>query len=114
MASVEAGSVPNHYHMHIVGNRLGELAKESIHDIRIHVRCHDRFGLSCLWTDGTDHIQVVVLRLTHGGGSLSAASPQASERALLTEASFVLKEDLQLLRRVQTPQFSELCGEFLF
>ncbi len=111
---MEAGSVPNHHHMHVVGDRLGELAQERVHHVRIHVRCHDRFGLSSLWADGTDHIQIIVLRLTNGSGSLSLASPQASERALLTEASFVLKEDLQLLRRMQTPQFSELCGEFLF
>lgn len=100
---MEASSVPDHYDMYIVCNRLGELAKEGVHHLRIHVRCHDRFGLSCLRTDGADHIQIIVLRLTNGSGSLSSASPQASERALLAEASFVLKEDLQFLRRVQSP-----------
>jgi hypothetical protein len=33
---------------------------------------------------------------------------------LLAKAGFILKEDLQFLSRMQTLQFSELCGEFLF
>ena len=114
LATMEAGSVPNHHHVHVVGDGLCELAKECVHHIRVHMRCDDRFRLSGLRTDGTDHVQIIVLRLPSSGGSLSASSPQAREGALLAKARFVLKEDLQFLPRLQTLQFSELCGECLF
>ena len=100
--AVESSSIPDHHHVHVLGDGLSELAKEGVHHIRIHVRCHDRFRLSGLRTDGTNHVERIVLRLANRRHTRSATGPQTSQRTLLAEACFVLKKDLQLFVRMQT------------
>ena len=94
---VEAGLVPDQHGVHTGSELLCELGEELIDDRGVQVGSEQSDALSALRTDAREHVEVVVLRLPHRPGARAGFGPHAGQRALLSEARFVLEPDLHVL-----------------
>lgn len=106
---MEAGSVPDQHGVHTGSELLCELGEELIDDRGIEVGSEQSDALSALWTDAREHVEIIVLRLSHRPGTRAGPGPHAGQRALLAEASFVLEPDLHALRGMVRADGLDLC-----
>ena len=114
MSSMEAGSVPNHGGVDVGSQRARELIQELVDDRGVEHGREDRLGLTGLRARRADHPQVFVFSLTHCCRSRAPLGPDASQRALLTESAFILKERDDLLVGMLGLNPRELFRDFFF
>jgi hypothetical protein len=96
VGAVVARSIPDQHGLHLGRQGLGELLQKTVEHRCVQVGGDDRFGLPGGRTGCTDHIDVLILRLSHGAGPRPFRRPDACQGALLTKPRFILKEDLDL------------------
>ena len=112
VGSVKAGSVPDHRSLHVGGQRAGELIQKLIDDRRVQARREDRLGWARLRAGGPDHPEVLVFSLTHRCRSRATLGPHTSQRPLLTESTFKLKERDDLFAGTFGLNLREIFGNF--
>lgn len=114
LGRVKAGLIPDEHGVHARSKLLGELGEELVDDVGIEVGSEQSNALSALRTDAREHVEIIVLRLAHRSWSLASPAPYAGQRALLTEARFVLEPDLHPLQRMsRADALDPSCDVFL-
>lgn len=108
---VEACLVPDHHGVHTRSELLCELGEELIDDMGVQVGSEQSNALSTLRTDAREHVKVVVLRLPHRPGTRAGFGPHAGQRALLSEARFVLEPNLHALLGMVRADGLDLCHD---
>lgn len=111
---MKARLVPEHHHMHIGIDFAGKLAEEQIYGGCIEMRGQQPDGLAGRRARRAQDIEIVVASLSDGGRTTAGSSPLTCERALLTEACFVLEPDFETLVGVlRRDLIDQGCGAFL-
>jgi hypothetical protein len=64
-----------------------------------------------LRTDACEHVEVVVLRLSHSPRARASLGPDAGQRALLADAGFVLEPDLDTFLGMRLPDGLDLLDD---
>jgi len=109
---VPSGSIQHHHRVHVSRQFTGELLKECVHDIGVHVRADQAAGVSSLRADGAEDIQIVILRLSDRPRTRADPGPHAGNRAVLSEAGFVLVVDQQTLVGMGRFELIQTLGQF--
>lgn len=100
LGRVKAGLIPDEHGVHAGREFLCELSEESIDDDGIQIRRQQADTLSAPRTDARERVQIVILRLSNRARSRALLGPHTGQRALLSEARFVLEPDLDTLLRM--------------
>ena len=108
---VEAGLVPDQHGVDTGSEFLCELVEELIDDMGVQVGSEQSDALSALRTDTREHVEIVVLRLSHCPGTRAGLGPHAGQRALLSEARFILEPDLHALPGMIRADGLDLCQD---
>jgi hypothetical protein len=88
-------TIPDQDGLDIRCQGLRQLRQKQIHDRGVESWCDQAFGLARLSTRCRQHVDITVLRLSHGSWSRTRASPYTSQGPLLAEAGFVFVENMQ-------------------
>lgn len=111
LGAMEAGTIPHHDCMLILGQGLRKLLQEDIDHFRIQAWAQQAFCLARLRAHSADHPEIIVLGLAHRAWSRAGRRPHASDGPLLAKAGFVLKKDLQAFAGLLPGDFGKLLGE---
>ena len=79
VGAVVARSIPDQHGLHLGRQGLRELLQKTVEHRGVQVGGDDRFGLPGGRTGGTDHLDVLILRLPHGAGSRPFRRPDARQ-----------------------------------
>ena len=96
-AGVEAGLIPEHHHVHIGIDLVGELFKEGVDGLGVECGGEQADGLAGLGTGGAQDVEVLVAGLFDRRRTRTSSGPLAAQRALLAEAGLVLEPELDPL-----------------
>ena len=109
---MEAGSVPDHGGVDVGSQRARELIQELVDDRGVEHGREDRLGLTGLRDRRADDLEGFVFGLTYRCRSRAPFHPHASQRPLLTESAFLLKEGDDLLAGMLGLNPRELFRDF--
>ena len=109
--AMKACPIPHHHGVNIVRQSLTESFEESVDDAGIEMSGDHSLGHAQRRRDGSQHIDVAVLRLPNGSRSSAALSPDARQCSLLAKAAFVLEEDMNLTIRAEPLNLVDSRGE---
>ena len=79
------------------GNGAADLAQMEVHGLAVSVRQDESGTDGTLGADSTEQVGPFVSAVARGPGSRADTSPDAGERALLSDAGLVLEPDLDRL-----------------
>ena len=111
LGGMVAGLIPDQDSVNVSSQFLGELLKEVIDDGGVQMRCQQSDTLTCARTNGSQDIEVIVLRLSHRPWPRALFGPHTSQCSLLTEACFILEPYFDVLVGMGRTDGLHLCDD---
>lgn len=97
LGGMVAGLIPDQDGVNVGAQLLGELLKEVIDHGGIQMGRQQSDALTRAGANRSQHIEIIVLRLSHRPWPRALFGPHAGQRSLLPEARFILEPDFDSL-----------------
>ncbi len=94
---VPTGAVEHHDGVRIGLHGVGEVCEKQVHDLGVDARQHEGDVVAGGRAHGGKDVGPLVSDLTRPGGAFAPAPPPVTDPAVVTDARFILKPELQAL-----------------
>lgn len=113
-AVMPAGAIEDQGDMDLIGQLLAEIAELSVHCFGVGHGHQPSIALSRLGTAGAEQIDELVIGLPGRPGPAAGIGPDPAVAALLAEAGFILKPELDLVLRMAGLKVGQRLRQLIF